>query len=330
MLTSPTPAIHRPPHQDWGVAGLVALLCLALAATALSHANQSSHGVWASVVLFGAAGVLGWKARPRRPQAKRVARALRELSSHGPLAIQLTSHAAEGIGRAGVVYAAIARAEAGEVVLAVAATPAPVLAVARHWQAELGAPLLPGWGLTKSDVESLDGKRPVPVARICYSGPSQHGAGGGAVSLVSSALAILLLAGSVAIFRAHPSSGTSLVLLAVGVSLLLLLAAAMRTDLTCIVVQDSFEVERRCLGFDLGSLRLPLDAVRLFTVVSPDGKHGRHLLLATSEGFWAIECPAALDRVVQGPVVAIRSSLPPLSPQREERTPRIVGGRGLH
>jgi len=330
MLTSPTPAIHRPPLQDWGVAGLVALLCLALAATALSHANQSSHGFWAVVILLGAAGVLGWHARPRRPQAERVAQALRALSSQGPLAIHLTSHAAEGVGRAGLAYAAIARSEAGEVVLALAATPAPVLAVARHWQAELGAPLLPGWGLTKADVESLDGKRPVPVARVNYSGPSQHGASGGTVALVCSALATLLLAGTVAIFRAHPSSGVSLVLLAVGVSLLVALAAATRSDVTRIVVQDSLAVERRCLGFDLGSLRLPLDAVRALTVVSPDGRHGRHLLLAATEGFWAIECPIALDRVVRDAVIAIRPPQTPPQPQREERTPRSVGGSGLH
>jgi len=328
MLTSPTPAIHRPPLHDWGVAGLVALLCLALAATALSHANQSSHGFWTVVVLLGAAGVLGWQARPRRPRAEQVAQALRSLSSRGPLAIHLTSRAAAGIGRAGTAYAAVARSAAGEVVLALAGTPAPVLAVARHWQAEFGVPLLPGWGLTKADVEALDGKRSLSLARVSYSGPSQHGASGGSVSLVCSALAILLLAGSVAIFRADPSSAISLVLLGVGVSLLAALAAATRSDVTRIVVQDGVEVERRCLGFDLGSLRLPLDAVRVLSVVSPDGRHGRHLLLATNEGFGAIECPAALAWVVQGPVVAIRPPQPP--PQREERPPRIVGGSGLH
>lgn len=330
MLTSPTPAIRRSVLQDWGAAGFVALLCVALAALALPHATQSGYGALTVFVLLGAAGVLGWCSRPRHPNAERLTRSLEALANRGQVVIQLTPRSAAEIGRAGVAYAAVARSDAGEVVLAHATEPASVLAVARYWQTRLGAPLLAGWGLAKSDVEALDAKRPVSLARVSYAGPSQHGASGSAVALVCSALALLALAGSVAVFREHPAGVLSLVLLGVGVSLLALFAAAARTDFTRIAVQDTLEIERVCLRWKLGGIRLPLDEVRLLAVVSPEGKHGRHLLLASSGGFWAIECPAAVEPLARGPVVAIRPPQTGAAAQRAERTPRIVSGSRVH
>jgi hypothetical protein len=330
MLTSPTPALRRSVLQDWGAAGLVALLCTALAALALPHATQSGYGAGTVIVLLGAAGILGWKARPHHLSAARLARALETLSSRGPLVIQLVPRTAADIGRAGLAYAAVARSDAGEVVLAHATEPAGVLAVARYWQTRLGAPLLAGWGLTKSDMEALDAKRPTPFVRVSYAGPSQHGAAGSAMALVCSAIALLALAGSVAIFREHRTGVLSLALLGVGVSLLALFAAAARTDVTRITVQDNLEIERRCLRWKLGGIRLPLDEVRLLAVVSPDGKHGRHLMLASDAGFWAIECPATLDLMLQGPVVPLRPVESGQPSQRAERAPRIVSGSRLH
>lgn len=330
MLTSPTPATRRSVLQDWGAAGLVGLPCVAFAAAAVPHASQSVYGAFTVVTLLGIAGILGSQARPRHPKAERLARALEALSSRGPVAIQLSQRPAAGIGRAGLAYAAVARCDTTEVLLAQGTEPASVLAVARYWQTRLGAPLLPGWGLTKSDLEELDAQRGVPLTRISYTGPSQHGVLGSIWSLVCCAIALLGLAGSVAVFREHPAGVLSLVLLSVGVALLALFALAARTDVTRIVVQDTVEVERHCLSFRIGGIRLPLDEVRLLAVVSPSGKHGRHLVLASSAGFWAIECPAPIEPVAQGPVVAIRPSQSGTSPQREEPAPRIVSGSRQH
>ncbi|HEY6722574.1 MAG TPA: hypothetical protein VI197_01045, partial [Polyangiaceae bacterium] len=230
MLTSPSPAARRSILQDWGAAGLVAFLCTALAALAVPHATQSGYGVLTVSVLLGVAAILAWCARPKHPAAEHLAHALEGLSRGGPLVIQLGARSAAGIGRAGLAYAAVARSDTGEVLLALATEPARVLAVARYWQTRLGVPLVAGWGLTKSDVDMLDSKRPAPVARIDYAGPSQHGATGSSVSLVVSAIALVALAGSVAVFREHPAGIVSLVLLSVGVSLLVLFAAAARTD----------------------------------------------------------------------------------------------------
>ena len=344
MLTSPTSAIRRPVLRDWGAAGLVAFLCLALAAVAFPHALRSGGGVGAVVMLLGTAAVLGWYARPRRLQPEALTRALEALSRRGPLTLQLTAGAGGGIGRAGLAYAAIARldgarldgarSDAVEVVLAQADEPAQVLAVARYWQRQLGVPLLPGWGLTKAELDALDAKRGVSHARLSYAGPSQHGAGGAVVALACSAIAVLALAGSVAIFRAPPTSLMSLVLLGVGVGLLVLLAAATRSDRTSLVVQEAFEVERRCLGFSLAKLQLPLEELRLLSVVSPGGRHARHLLVGSNQGFWAIECPAKLAPALRDPVVALRTPLSSPSPQQEapqeERAPRVMSGSGHH
>lgn len=330
MLTSPTPALRRSLLQDWGAAGLVALLCVALAALAVPHATRSAYGALTVIVLLGVAGVLVSYARPKHPKAEHLERALEALSSRGPVVIQLTARSAAGIGRAGLAYAAVARADAGEVLLAHATEPAGVLAVARYWQTRLGVPLIAGWGLSKSDVDALDAKRSASIARFRYAGPSQHGASGSGVSLVCSAIALLALAGSVAVFREHPAGVLSLALLGVGVSLLASFAAASRTDFTRIAVQDALEVERVCLRRRLRGIRLPVEEVRLLVVVSPGGKHARHLLLASSGGFWAIECPARLDAAAQGPVVAIRPSQNDAASQRAERAQRIVSGSRLH
>ncbi|HEU5074007.1 MAG TPA: hypothetical protein VFU02_07535, partial [Polyangiaceae bacterium] len=314
----------------WSAAGFVALLCVALAAVALPHALHSGYGACTVIALLGMAGFLGWQAHPRHLTAHRLEQALTALSAAGPVVIQLTPRTAAGIGRAGLAYAAVARSEAAEVLLAHATEPASVLAVARYWQTRLGVPLLPGWGLTKGDVEALDAKRAVSLVRVSYAGPSQHGAAGSAIALVCSAIALLALAGSVAVFREHPAGVMSLVLLGVGVGLLAAFAVAARTDVMRIVVQDTVEVERRCLRFRLGGIRLPLDEVRLLAVVSPDGKHGRHLVLASSNGFWAIECPAQIEPTARDPVVPIRAALGDAPPQRGERAPRIVSGSRVH
>lgn len=342
MLTSPTPAIRRSFLHDWGAAGLVAFLCAVLAGVVVPHATRSVSGASTLVVLLGMAGALAWYARPRQPDAKRLARALETLSAGGQVVIQLTSLSASAIGRAGIAYAAVARSGATEVVLAQAAEPATVLAVARYWQTRLAAPLLPGWGLGKHQLEALDAERPVPVARINYTGPGQHGAVGTTWSLSCAAVALLALAGSVALFREHPAALISLVLLGIGVSLLVLFALASRTDETRIVIGETLEIERYCLRFKLGGIRLPVAEVRLLAIVSPAGRHGRHLLLGSSAGFWAIECPAAIEPVVRGPVRALRppqsstpsSSTAPLQGgaplQLEEPAPRIVSGSRQH
>lgn len=330
MLTSPTPAIRRSVFKDWGAPGLVALLCLALAALASPHATRSGYGALTVMALVGTAGVLVWRSRPHHPKAEHLAQSLPALSSRSPMVIQLTTRDAADIGRAGLAYAAVARSEVGEELLAQATDPARVLAVARYWQAHLGVPLVPGWGLKKSDLDMLDAKRPPLFARLEYAGPSQHGLAGSSVALVSSAIALLAIAGSVAVFRDHPAGVVSLALLGVGVSLLAGFAAAARTDFTRIAVGDSVEIERFCLRRSLGGVRLPLNEVRLLAVVSPEGKHGRHLLLASNQGYCAIECPAFPEPVAQGPVIAIRPSQSDAPPQRAERAQRIVSGSGLH
>jgi len=267
--------------------------------------------------------VLGWKARPERPQERQLAKALDGLASRGGLVIQLTAQSADSIGRAGSAYAAIARSDVGDVLLAHADEPASVLAVARYWQLKLGAPLLPGWGLTQGDLEPMALDRAVATARVDYLGPSQHGATGSAIALLCSAVALALLVGSVAILRQQPPSLLSLVLFGVGVGVLLLLAAATGTDVTRIVLHDVLEVERRCLGFRVGGLELPSSTVQLLRIVSPEGKHGRHLLLASSGGFWAMECPAELETTFRDPVVSVRAPLNGPPPQREEPAPIV-------
>lgn len=329
MLTPPAPSIRRLLLRDWGAGALVAGVGAVFVLVALVSAAQTSHGWWAVLFLSGGVGVLAWRARPERPRERHLAKAVDRLLSRGDLVIQLTSRTATSIGRAGSAYAAVARSDAGEVLLAQADEPASVLAVARYWQLDRGVPLLPGWGLTQADLEPIALDRSVATARVDYLGPSQHGATGSAIALLCSAIALTLLVGSVALLRQDPPSTLSLVLFGVGVGLLLLLAAATRTDITRILLHDALEVERRCLGFRVGGLELPSAAVRLLSIVSPEGKHGRHLLLASSAGFWAIECPAALETSFRDPVVSHRVPLNAPPPQREEPTAPIVSAETM-
>jgi hypothetical protein len=307
------------------VAGGAAVFAL----VAVVSVAQSSQGWWAVGLLSASVAVLLWKARPDRPREQQLAKALDRLASRGGLVIQLTSHTADSIGRAGSAYAAIARSDTSDVLLAQADEPASVLAVARYWQLELGAPLLAGWGLTQADLEAVAHDRPFPTARVDYLGRSQHGATGNAVGLLCSAIALAILVGSVAILRQDAPSTLSLVLFGVGLGVLLLLAAATHTDVTRILLHDRLEVERRCLGFKLGGLKLPSSALRLLRIVSPEGNHGRHLLIASSEGFGAIECAAELETSFRDPVVDLPLPLSGPPPQREEHTAPIVSGEAM-
>src|SRR5687768_15135513 len=171
MLTPPTPSIRRVLLRDWGAGALVAGVAAMFVLVALVSAARTSHGWWAVLLLSVSVGVLAWKARPERPRERDLAQALDRLRCRGGLVIQLTSRNAASIGRAGSAYAAVARSDAGELLLAQADEPASVLAVARYWQLELGAPLLPGWGLTQGDLEPLALDRSVATVRVDYLGP---------------------------------------------------------------------------------------------------------------------------------------------------------------
>lgn len=306
MLLEPHPLPDRRPRA-WGPGILVAGALLALAILPLlSPAPTPTSRM--TVVLFAAAAFLAlWKARTPATAPEELARQLDTLAGRHPrrLTIQLTHTTADTLGAAGRAYAATVVPPSGsEVLLAEAREPATVMAAARYWQRRLNARLAAGWGLSNEDIAAIERPPRIRVLPAEHVGPSQEGALGSVIALLCCAAALGLLVGSVATVRQNPSSPVSLVLLGVGAGLLVLLASATQTDRLRVSIEETVALERQCLGVSLGRLEVSADAIQFLRLVSPEGKRGRHLLLATRHGYGSVECQHDLGRIAERAISA--------------------------
>jgi len=271
----------------------VSLLGLALLPLLSPSPARAALAVTGALLL--SAVLVAWFSRPRTLGPDECERLIRELSQRPELTIiSLTSSENERRGRAGSGYAAVARVPgARSVVLLEASEPASVLDAALRWQRVYGLALLPGWGLTDTDLKARRAAAASSTPERVV-GATHSGARAAAVSLVVSAAVLALLVALVATLRDGQLTLTSALLWAFGVGVMLLLALAMLSDQLSVTFGRMLRFERRILGMRVTEQAFPSDALELVRVVSPEGARGRHVLVRSAGSSWAVACSAQL------------------------------------
>ncbi len=292
--------------RGWSYGALIALALLALSLLPWISPRPGPERVPGSLALLVAALGFAWRARPRTRRPEPIRQALGTRASSGDVkSICLTSSRGEFQGRGGTSYAAeLVLAKDERLVFIEAVEPGNVLAVAVAWARDFGVPIEAGWGLGQTEIDALVGERKVRFpAGTKLSGPSNNGARGAALSLVCAALALSVLVGSVALLRDAEVTTISWGLLAFGVTSLLLLASMTATDRARIVGGSPTVIERSILGVVFRRVELAPESLRWARAVSPRGHGGKHLLLATTDGFLAFRTEESLAQRIEASVV---------------------------